>query len=91
MVNMHEFTIRRHIREGKLPAVKVGGRLRIKTQDLDRFIVPARVREEPEPPAGASGKRRWAAIQRILRRRDEIGQVDIPVTELIEAGSENDR
>lgn len=37
-LSLSERTIRRLVREGRLPAVKVGGSMRIKTVDLDAFV-----------------------------------------------------
>ena len=88
MVNLHEFTIRRHIRSGKLAAVKVGGRLRIRPEDVERYMVPLQTYEEPEPVAPVSARERRVAAERILRRRDRIGTIDISVTDLIDAGLE---
>jgi len=37
MLKVHPLTIRRYIREGKLTAVKLGGNVRIKEIDLNKF------------------------------------------------------
>jgi hypothetical protein len=42
-----ELTVRRHIRTGKLRAVKVGGRVRVRKDDLERFEKPIAPAMEP--------------------------------------------
>ncbi len=37
---LHEVTVRRHISQGKLPAVRVGGSVRVRREDLERYIEP---------------------------------------------------
>ena len=37
ILKVHQLTIRRYIREKKLPAVKLGGAVRIKETDLQKF------------------------------------------------------
>jgi excisionase family DNA binding protein len=39
-----ERTVRRHIDAGRLPAYRVGGLVRLRTGDVDRFEVPYEVR-----------------------------------------------
>lgn len=38
IMKVHPLTIRRYIREGKLRAVKLGGNVRIKEKDLQKFM-----------------------------------------------------
>jgi len=38
MLELSVDTIRRYIREGKLPAIRLGGAYRIKREDFERFI-----------------------------------------------------
>ena len=40
LFQVNEFTIRRHIRKGDLPAVKVGGRVRVRRADVEAFMKP---------------------------------------------------
>jgi excisionase family DNA binding protein len=42
-LDVHEATIRRHIADGQLRALRLGenGRYRIRRQDLDAFLVPS--------------------------------------------------
>ncbi len=48
-LRLHEMTVRRHIRAGRLQALRVGGRIRVREEDLMRLSVPARRYEEPTP------------------------------------------
>jgi excisionase family DNA binding protein len=49
-LRLHEMTVRRHIKSGRLRAVRVGRRIRILDQDVERIL-------EPEP-AKENGPRR---------------------------------
>lgn len=40
-LHLHKMTVRRHIGEGRLKAVRVGRRIRIRSEDLESFIEPA--------------------------------------------------
>jgi excisionase family DNA binding protein len=37
-LRLHEYTIRRLCREGKIPAFKVGGQWRFRKEDIENFI-----------------------------------------------------
>lgn len=37
ILKVHQLTVRRFIREQKLPAIKVGGSVRVKENDLEKF------------------------------------------------------
>jgi excisionase family DNA binding protein len=39
-LDVHPATVRRWIASGALPAVRVGGELRVEREDLERFIRP---------------------------------------------------
>jgi len=47
ILKVHQLTIRRYIREKKLPAVKVAGLVRIKEKDLQNFQKEYVAREKP--------------------------------------------
>lgn len=55
-------TIRNAVRDGKLEASRIGGRLLVRRSTLDRFIAAARVRPQAEPSAALAklGARRVA-------------------------------
>jgi excisionase family DNA binding protein len=40
LFHVNEFTVRRHIRNGDLPAIKVGGRVRVRRADVEAFMKP---------------------------------------------------
>ena len=47
MLGVHEDTVRRFIRSGKLPVVWVGRHIRIRPEDVDRLIEDPRMRACP--------------------------------------------
>ncbi|MFN8474897.1 MAG: helix-turn-helix domain-containing protein [Anaerolineae bacterium] len=38
LLKLHEETIRRYLRSGELPAIKLGGVYRVKREDLEEFL-----------------------------------------------------
>lgn len=55
-------TIRRMVREGHLPAYKLGKQLRFKTEDLTDYVEANRVKPEDEDEALSSAPASRAAI-----------------------------
>ena len=47
-LRLHEMTVRRHIREGRLRALRVGGRIRVQEEELMRLSSERRY-DEPTP------------------------------------------
>lgn len=43
ILDVHEETVRRYIRKGTLPAIKIGGVYRVKREDFERFLEDSRV------------------------------------------------
>lgn len=39
-LRLHQMTVRRHIRSGRLRSVRAGGRIRVREEDVERFIEP---------------------------------------------------
>ena len=69
---VNQITVRRHIRSGKLRAVKVGGRVRVRKEDADALALPMGsphqlqvLVEEPTPEE--IGRRR-----RLIARMDDL-------------------
>ena len=92
-LDLHEITIRRHIKQGKLKAVKVGRRVRIRREDLEEFMKPvysmsAAFKMEPilEPASEKELDRRKALVERILERRAGMAPTEITTAELVKEG-----
>ena len=84
---VNEITVRRHIRSGKLRAVKVGGRVRVRKEDADGLAQPARaewhldiVIPEPTPEVLA---RRHELIKRMDELRSTMKPLGCSVVEII--------
>ncbi|MDA8277003.1 MAG: helix-turn-helix domain-containing protein [Actinomycetota bacterium] len=60
-LGVHYQTIYRWVREGNIPAIKVGTRYQVKVSDLESFT---RRRFEPTPPPEVTKVRNWEDIQR---------------------------
>ncbi len=91
---VNEITVRRHIRSGKLRAVKVGGRVRVRKEDADALAQPARATWRlslviPEPTPEALAKRRELA-ERSRAFRKRVGPLDIDTTAIIRAARDGD-
>ena len=91
---VNEITVRRHIRSGKLRAVRVGRRLRVRKEDAEALAQPSHARWRldimiPEPTPEVLAKRRELAERsRILR--DKIGPLDIDITAIIRAARDGE-
>lgn len=93
MLNLHEITIRRHIKQGKLKAVKAGRSVRIRREDLEEFIKPVypvrptlKIKPALEPPSEKELDRRKALVERILKRRAEMSPIGITTAQLVREG-----
>jgi len=93
ILNLHEITIRRHINQGRLRAVRVGRQVRIRSEDLEEFMKPVypvrlafRIRPALEPPSEKELDRRKALAERVLKRRAEMVLIGINAAELIKEG-----
>lgn len=88
LFHLHQMTVRRHIRNGKLRAIKVGGRIRVRRDELERFVQPLpadkkSTRPSTEPPSLEEIQRRRVVFDQILRVREQIGPVGVSADELI--------
>ena len=45
-LRLNHYSVRRHIRSGRLKAIRVGGRIRVRRQDLESFLQPAAGQED---------------------------------------------
>jgi excisionase family DNA binding protein len=91
MCHLHQMTIRRHIKEGKLPAVKVGGRIRVRREDLERFLTPAPVGQRNlvpvvTPPSAEEIQRRRDLFATAMQLRTQIGPIGATTDELVHQG-----
>ena len=64
-LQLHEITVRRYIKAGALKAVRVGRNLRVREDDLERFLQPA-------APTGARLPYRWPPTPEDIARRAKI-------------------
>jgi excisionase family DNA binding protein len=49
ITGLHEITIRRYVRSGELEAVRIGRRIRVRREAVDRLMKPMHPGPEPEP------------------------------------------
>ena len=64
-LQVHEITVRRYINARRLKAVRVGRGLRVRSEDLEKFIQPA-------APTGFRLPYRWPPTPEDIARRTEI-------------------
>lgn len=78
-LRIHPITVRRHIKAGRLRAVRVGRSVRIREADVGAFM---------RPGAGAT-EAEWARRRKIMEetfaRRDRRGNIGIDTLELVRA------
>ena len=86
-LRVHPITVRRHIKAGRLQAVRVGRSVRVRESDLEAFLRPeiAPGIELPYrwPPTPEEMARRGRLVEEILARRDKRAPLDISTTELV--------
>ncbi len=84
---VNEITVRRHIRSGKLRAVKIGGRVRVRKDDADAFVQPVQAQwhlqlDTPKPTPEVLARRRELAA-RADALRSSMKPLDISVVDII--------
>jgi len=87
-LRVHQMTVRRHIKQGDLRAVRVGGRIRIHQEDLDAYVRPMAPWAEAflaslKPPSQAEIERRRKLFAEIERRRNQMQPLGMTTAELI--------
>ena len=88
-LRVHPITVRRHIKQGKLRAVRAGGRIRVRQEDLERFLQPVgprlRITLPPQEPITEEELARRADLyEATMRLRAEVGPLGITTAELIQ-------
>ena len=73
MLNLHPITIRRHIKAGKLRALKVGKKVRVRQEDIKDFLKPITTEVEP----------RQKLFKRVIEHRNQLPPLGISTAELI--------
>ncbi|MFC9241422.1 helix-turn-helix domain-containing protein [Streptomyces decoyicus] len=61
-LGLHVRTIRSYVRDGRLPAVRIGKQYRIAHEDLEAFTG----RPVPAPPSGTAGQQRHSEVSSIV-------------------------
>lgn len=84
---VNEITVRRHIRSGKLRAVKIGGRVRVRREDAEGLAQPAGATAAGAAavlaPAPEVLERRRALLARAEAIRSAMQPLDTSVVEII--------
>ena len=88
LYRVHGMTVRRHIKQGKLRAVKMGGRIRVRKEEGERFMesveAPAHAAALPAvPPSAEEIKRRRALFARVMHLRAAIGLIGTTADALV--------
>jgi excisionase family DNA binding protein len=82
-LRLHPITVRRHIKSGRLPATRIGRRVRVKEEDIERVtealpvsdMTPDEFREymmRPPSPEEIEHRRKWAEEIPALQRPIDI-------------------
>lgn len=86
-LRVHPITVRRHIKAGRLLAVRVGRSVRVRATDLEAYlrpeIAPGARLPYRWPPTPEEMERRRRLVEEILARRDKRAPLDISTTELV--------
>lgn len=91
---VNEITVRRHIRSGKLRAVKIGGRVRVEKEEVEHFATPAtlpyKISVPRHAPTAQDLEKRRILAERSDKLREQIGRIDIDMTAVIRAARDGD-
>jgi excisionase family DNA binding protein len=100
MLKVNPMTVRRYIRSGRLPAVRVGRQIRIQKDDAEALTTPIAPaansslsgRYAFHPPSVAEISRRRALLETILARREQRRITPLTSADLVHfAREQNDR
>lgn len=88
ITGLHEITIRRYIRSGKLEAVRIGRRIRVRRQDLDKLMQPLHPEPEPASQSDLHIKESVTAYEVMSQRRtsetipEVVGRIALQLVQL---------
>jgi excisionase family DNA binding protein len=89
-LQVHEITVRRYIKAGRLKALRVGRGLRVRGEDLEALIAPVKTTgfrlPYPWPPSEQEKTRRTGIIERMLAMRARMKPLGMNTAELIREG-----
>lgn len=80
-LRVHQVTVRRYVRQGRLSALKVGGRLRIPEDALNALLLPL---EGTSKLSKADLRRRKALMKRTLELRRGLPPLGMTTAELLQ-------
>jgi len=84
---VNEITVRRHIRSGKLRAVKIGGRVRVRREDTEGLEQPIQVNTQEVAAGPAPTAAEIAHRKLIIARMDDVRStmepLDVSTVELL--------
>ena len=73
ITGLHEITIRRYVRSGELEAVRIGRRIRVRREAVDRLMKPMHPGPEPEPaPQSEPSLKESAAAYEVTPQRQAV-------------------
>jgi excisionase family DNA binding protein len=89
LFHVHETTVRRRIKAGRIRAVRMGRRLRVPLGEIERWSKEATPSSQPVvpvtiPPTAEEIARRRRVVAGIRRLREEIGPIGVSVTDLFQ-------
>ena len=90
ITGLHEVTIRRYVRSGELEAVRIGRRIRVRREAVDRLMKPMRPEPEPEPtPQSEPYLKEGAAVYEVAFQRlavetipEVVGRIALQLVQL---------
>lgn len=88
-LKLHPITVRRHIKAGRLRAVRAGRSVRVRESDMKAYLCPE---GEPVvrlpyrwPPTKQDIERRRKLMEEMIARRDRRGPIGVSTLELVRA------
>ena len=84
-LKVHPITVRRLIKAGRLPVVRVGRAVRVRAEDVPAHAASRPVVQLRPPPTKQQLEDRRRAIEETLARRDRRGNIGMSTLELVRA------
>jgi len=82
-LRVHPITVRRLIKAGRLPAVRVGRAVRVRVEDVEAFKQPSRLVQLRPPPTPEELERRRKVVDEALAQRNAMPPLGISTNELV--------
>src|SRR3990172_6310905 len=75
-LRLHEMTVRRHIRSGRLRSVRAGRNIRVREEDVNEFLCPATPERDMSPEELKAWRARELTPEELRRRWEALAEME---------------